>query len=111
MTESPEDCVYSLIERAAIEGRRCATNSEIAAHLRKHGFRANSASSIPNIMRRLTRHGRIIVRIYGHNWRDVVICEGPHADKSTMPPKHGGRPHTIIDLAERAKRDAHKWHH
>lgn len=110
MKATKEECVYGLIERAAIEGRRCPKNSEIAEYLRWHIFPECSASSIPGYMRRLIREGRIIVRVYGHNWRDVIIVKGPHSGKRTLPPPHGGKPYIVIDASERAKRDAKKWH-
>lgn len=61
---------------------------------------------MPGFFRRLTRDGRIIIRVYGGNWRDIVIRKGPHAGKATQPPPHGGEPHIMIDQIARAKRDA-----
>jgi hypothetical protein len=52
-------------------------------------------------MGKLTRKGEIVVRVYGTNWRDVTICTGLHADKTTEPPPHGGKPHTILSAAGR----------
>ena len=99
-----DERVFSLLEKAAAAGERCPTNAAIAVQIRDCGFRI-AAGSIPTIMRRLTRQGRIIVRVYGNNWRGITICTGPHANKSTLEPPHGGKPHLIIDLAERAERD------
>ena len=103
--------VYALVERAAKEGRRCPTNAEIAAHLNKSGLaKPVAASSIPDIFRQLIRQGLVTVRIYGNNWRDVVILRGPHAGKVTLPPPHGGKPHIVINQAERERRDkAARW--
>lgn len=103
--------VYALVERAARNGRRCPTNAEIAAELNKAGLtKAVSPGSIPGVFRQLIRRGQITVRIYGNNWRDVVILEGPHAGKVTLPPPHGGKPHIVIDQAERERRDkAARW--
>ena len=98
--------VYSLVERAAIEGRRCPTNAEIAAYLSKSGLTTPLAgSSIPEYFRRLILQGLITVRIYAKNWRDVIILQGPHAGKTTLPPPHGGKPYAVIDQAERERRD------
>ncbi len=36
--EDREARIYSLVERAAIEGRRCPTNAEIAVYLKESGF-------------------------------------------------------------------------
>jgi hypothetical protein len=61
-------------------------------------------------MRILVRQGRIVIRVYGGNWRDVLICAGRQAGKSTAPAPHGGRPHIVIDATERARRDSQpKW--
>jgi hypothetical protein len=54
-------------------------------------------------MKVLTRQGRIVVRIYGKNWRDVTICTGPNAEKTTMPPPHGGEPYMVINATGRAR--------
>ena len=103
--------VYKLIEQAAANGDRCPTNVTIAAALNKSGSNNSiAASSVPSILQRLVRSGMITIRIYGHNWRDICILSGPHAGKLTMPPPHGGKPHTIIDLEERLRRDkAPRW--
>jgi len=103
--------VYALVERAAAEGRRCPTNAKIAADLNKSGLtKPVAASSIPGVFRQLIRRGLVTVRIYGNNWRDVVILQGPHAGKATLPPSHGGKPHIVIDQAERERRDrAARW--
>jgi hypothetical protein len=96
--------VFTLVERAAIEGRRCPTNPEIAAYLRQQGVKA-AAGSIPGLLRILVRENRIVVRVYASNWRDITICEGPHKGKATLPPSHGNDPYIVIDAAERARRD------
>jgi len=95
-----------MIELAANEGRRCPTNADIANDLNASGItKSVAASSIPSIIQRLIRRGLVTVRIYGHNWRDVMILEGTHAAKATLPPPHGGKPYIIIDQAERERRD------
>ena len=89
--------VYALVERAAIEGRRCPTNAEIADDLNKSGLiKPVAAASIPGVFRKLIQRRLVTVRIYGHNWRDVVIIKGPHAGKTTLPPPHGGKPYRIL---------------
>lgn len=105
MDDARTDWVFGVLERAAVEGQRCPTNPEIAACLQKNGVRA-AAGSIPGVLRALVREGRIVVRVYGGNWRDVVIVTGPHAGKSTKGPPHGGKPYSVIDAAERTKRDS-----
>jgi|SRR5579885_2618950 len=109
MQDARADHVFSLLERAVEEHQRCPTNPEIAADLERHGYRA-AAGTIPGLMRNLVRQGRIIIRVYGGNWRDIVICTGPHRGKSTAAAPHGGKPHTVIDATERARRDSQpKW--
>ena len=98
--------VYALIERAAAEGRRCPTNSDIAANLNNSRLtKAVAASSMPGVFQQLIRRGLVTVRIYGNNWRDAVILNGPHARKATLPPPHGGKPYTVLDQPERERRD------
>jgi len=103
--------VYTLVERAARARRRCPRNAEIAAELNRSGLtKAAVAGSVPGVFRQLIRQGLITVRIYKNNWRDVVILQGPHAGKSTLPPPHGGKPHIVIEQAERERRDkAARW--
>jgi hypothetical protein len=104
-----DDRVFALLEAAARAGHRCPTNPELAAFLSSHGDPI-APSSVPKIIGRLVKGGRIIVRIYGHNWRDVVIQTGRHASKTTMAPPSGGQPYIVIDAAERTKRDAAAAH-
>jgi hypothetical protein len=105
------DLVFSLIEKAVADGARCPTNADIAAYLRTFGL-PSAPTSIPDIMRRLTREERLIVRVYARNWRDVVVLSGPYAGRATKPPPHGGKPYAVIDAKERRRRDAHgNWPH
>jgi hypothetical protein len=98
--------LYALIEKAASEGRRCPTNAEIATHFRQTGVAKHATpSGIPRLINQLIRRGLITVRIYGNNWRDVIILQGRHAGMTTSPPPHGGKPHLIIDPSERERRD------
>lgn len=110
MGDTREDRVFALLETAAREGHRCPTNPELAAALSSQGDPIAS-SSVPKIIGRLVRGGRIIVRVYGHNWRDVVIQSGRHAGKTTMAPPSGGEPYIVIDAAERTKRDTASQRH
>lgn len=101
-----EDVVFGILERAASEGRRCPTNIEVANEINfllKNTRRA--ATSIPAIIQALVRRGLITVRIYGHNFREVVILEGPLAGKTTQRSPDGWEPYIIIDKAERDRRD------
>jgi hypothetical protein len=100
-----EDLIFGLVEKAAAERRRCPTNPEIAEFLRTQGFPA-AFSSVPKMIGRLVKAGRMIVRVYGHNWRDITICTGHQAGKATIGPPNGGDPYILIDEAGRAKRDA-----
>jgi hypothetical protein len=98
--------VYALVERAVVEGKRCPTNAEIAADLNKSGLtKPIAATSVPGVFRQLIRRGMVTVRVYGNNWRDVVILQGTNAGKATLPPPHGGKPHIVLDPDERARRD------
>src|SRR5260370_13330253 len=96
MTESRQTRVFDLLEEAASKGLRCPTNPDIAAYLSERGFRT-AASAVPAIVRLLTREGRLTVRVYGNNWRDVTICSGPHAGKTSIPPPHRANPYLVID--------------
>lgn len=104
--DSKEAQVFTLIEQAAMGGCRCPTNAEIADHLNALGiWRPVGVSGIPKILQQLVRQGFVTIRIYGLNWRDVVILQGQHAGKMTLPPPHGGKPYIVIDQAERERRD------
>jgi hypothetical protein len=102
MAETAGDCLFALLQQVAAGGQRCPTNADITAYLRERGFR----TAPRDILKCLTREGRVIVRVYANNWRDVVIATGPHTGKTTMPPPHHGKPYIVIDAIERAKRDA-----
>lgn len=101
-----ESGVLAMVERTASEGRRCPTNPEISDDFNELGITESvAASSIPGIFRQLIRRGLITVRVYGNNWRDVVILQGPRAGKVTLPPPHGGKPHIVIDKVGGERRD------
>lgn len=95
--ELRDHLVLAMFERAAAEGLRCPTNTEIAAHLRGRGYRTTGTGSVPDVTRRLISQGRIVVRVYGHNWRTVTICSGPQAGQVTLGPPHGGLPYRLLE--------------
>jgi hypothetical protein len=97
--------VLAIVEKAAANGERCPTNPEIATRLQDQGI-ALRPSSIPNVLRELTRAGQIVTYVYGKNYRAIKICIGPQAGKSTAPPAHDSPPYIIIDANERNKRDS-----
>lgn len=74
---------FAVIERAAIEGRRCPENLT-------HGVTSPAVTA-------LARAGRIRIEIYFHNWRVVTILEGEHRGKTTAAcPKKGAMPYRTI---------------
>jgi hypothetical protein len=96
MKRAAAELIYAALEKAAAEGERCPTNAEFAAELSKRGMKI-APQTIPSIVKRLTIEGRIIVQIYGGNWRQVTICAGAHTGEKTLPPAHGGEPYIVID--------------
>jgi len=89
------DSVFNLLQAAAVAGLRCPTNRDIAEALQgQHG--KLSPGSIPEITSHLAREGRIVIRLYGHNWREVVIGDGLHAGASTLAPPGEATPYKII---------------
>jgi hypothetical protein len=104
-TASPiiEQKLFAILEGAAASGQRCPTNPQIADSLSKGGYQIGY-TSVPAFMKKLTNQGRIEVRVYGNNWREVRICIGPNSGKATMPPPHGGQPHLILTAAGRIPR-------
>jgi hypothetical protein len=97
-----EDLVFAMLQKAAASGCRCPTNPEIAAYLSEHGCQI-AATTIPSVMKNLTRQGRVVVRLYGKNWRAVTICTGTNTDKTTMTPPHGGEPYLVITATGRTR--------
>lgn len=92
--------LLKLIEEAVLHKRRCPKNQELAEQLSRQGISV-AGQTIPGLMRKLVQEGRLVVRIYGNNWRDIEICEGPLAGRTTLPPPHGGKPHTVLDRGGR----------
>src|SRR5579872_4249716 len=75
--------VFQMFAHAAAHGLRCPGNEE-------NGFRPQDVTA-------LALQGRIIVHIFGYNWRVVGILEEPYLGKWTAPdPKHG-RLYRIVD--------------
>lgn len=98
-----EERVFAILESAAASGQRCPTNPQIAEYLAKSGCRVGY-TSVPAFVKKLTKHGQIEVRVYGSNWREVKICVGPSAGKTTMAPPHGGQPYLVLSAAGRTPR-------
>jgi hypothetical protein len=103
MTDTKAERVYAVLQTAATRGARCPTNEAIAQHLCSESI-AVSAGSVPGLVSQLARDGRIVVRLYGHNWREVMICEGRHKGKQTLPPLIAGKPWRVIGVLD--SRDA-----
>lgn len=76
--------VFAVLEKAAIEGKRCPEN-----------FGPEGVTS--DVVSALARAGRIKVEISGHNWRQVHILEGSHAGKSTAPNPRGYAVYVVVD--------------
>jgi hypothetical protein len=101
VAKTKDDYVFSALEEAAAAGERCPTNIQLATFLNQRGFERAAGSSIPQIVGRLAKQGRVVVRIYGKNYRDVLICTGEHAGRITQPPPHGGAPYLMLDAQGR----------
>lgn len=80
---------FALIERAAIEGKRCPTNRSA------ENPTGELASGITGA---LVKAGRIRIEVYAHNWRVVEILKGPFAGKRTAasPYKGSGKPYLVL---------------
>jgi hypothetical protein len=105
MESGRAECLFRMLERAAANDEPCPTNPQIAAELQKHGYRVRPGS-ISSPLQDLVRQGRIVIRLYGGNFRQIVICTGETAGKSTKGPSRRQNPYAIIDAAERARRDS-----
>lgn len=84
------EAIFDWIVETARAGGRCPTNPEISDRFPAIG---DGAGVLPG----LARDGRLIVRIYGRNWRDVEITTGPAKGLRTAPPPHGGQPYRVIE--------------
>lgn len=101
MAKVRQDFVFSLLEQAAAAGERCPTNIQLASLLKRGGFGRAAASSMPQIVGSLVKQGLVVVRIYGRNYRDVLICSGEQRGLATRSPPHGGVPYVILDVKGR----------
>lgn len=95
LTAPPTDLVFGLLEAAATTGARCPTNAAICDVLQAQGVMI-AAGTVPGIISALAKERRIEVRLYGHNWREVVIQSGPRAGQATQGPPGGGCPWRVI---------------
>jgi hypothetical protein len=68
--------VFAFLENAAAHEDWCPTNPGFALELSKRGINL-ALQSIPGVFRKPIRAGLITVRLYGHNWREVIIQRGP----------------------------------
>jgi hypothetical protein len=96
MDDAKADCVFRILDATATHGARCPTNESIAGQLRSEGIEV-WAGTIPGIVSQLARDGRIVVRIYSHNYRETVICGGGRPQgKGTLPPPDGRKPYRVV---------------
>lgn len=73
---------FRLLEEAAASGERCPMSNP-------HGpIHSDSIG-------RLVSAKRIRSEVYRHNWRVVIILDGPHKGKSTAAPPSGGSPYLV----------------
>jgi hypothetical protein len=106
-----EDKLLSIIGLAAKNGERCPTNWALASLLTTAmGRRVRSGGGIPSSIQNLVRKGKVTVRLFGHNYRQIEILDGKHAGFKTKQPEHDKLPYMTIDMVERLKRDnSPKW--
>lgn len=84
LSQSAIEAAYALIEKAAVEGRRCPQNDDIEG----------GSTTVVG----LAHSGRIRIGIFAHNWRQITILQGEHAGKSTAPaPGNARAPYKTID--------------
>ena len=82
---------FAALEQAAASGARCPITG------------TNGLTS--NLTGALARSGKIRIDVYPHNWRVVTIVSGPHAGKSTAPPKNKDwRPYLTIEQGSEPKK-------
>jgi hypothetical protein len=82
------DTMFDAYLYAAKIGARCPTKAELFQRL---GFNASDAT------KRLAAAGKIVVEIYGRNWRVIEIADGPCKGARTAAPPHGGNPYLTIN--------------
>ena len=89
--------VYHLIEQAAAAGARCPQNDFLLDRLHEKGLPCSGG--IAPILTRLAKAGLISGAVSGHNWRTLMIHQGPYAGMSTRPnPRNGSHAYMIYDL-------------
>jgi hypothetical protein len=91
---APEEFVFALVERAAVEGRRCPTSDEIGLAMRGADVRGMGPVSVTT---RLARAGRLRVEVFAKNYRVITILDGAHAGKSTARHPRYTKPYRVID--------------
>lgn len=85
-TDNPEVLArcFAALERAAVQRLRCPENG--------------TPDMAADVVRELARLGRIRVEIYTHNWRVVVIMDGPNKGSRTAErPGDLSPPWKVID--------------
>lgn len=87
--------VFGLLERAALEGRRCPTLDEIGRAMHEAGVPGGPSGATSA----LARDGRIRVEVFGKNYRVVTILTGPNAGKTTAPHSRYTKPYRVIDAS------------
>jgi hypothetical protein len=100
-----DECVFAVLQAAAVEGRRCPSNGEIAMQVRERGIARIATTTVPGVLQRLVRDGAITIRYFSRHSRQVVLHEGPYAGKATAPPDNKSEPVEVIDAEERKRRD------
>jgi len=83
---------FDLLVAAAVEGRRCPMNGQIADSLAIHGLPVGG-----NIVTELCEHGHIRSYVYALNYGVVEIRTGAHAGKTTAPAARGLEPYKVVD--------------
>jgi hypothetical protein len=78
---------FATLEDCAAKGLRCPFNRDFTGPPEISGQNLSA----------LAREKRIRVEIGKHNWRVVVVLQGPHAGKHTAhPPNERWRPYKIV---------------
>jgi hypothetical protein len=90
------DRAFEMLSAAAASGDRCPMNDVLPG----------AAKSVS----RLAREGKIFVEVYLHNFRRVIILDGPQKGKATAAsPPHRGRaskPYVTVGMEGRRYHDA-----
>lgn len=81
--EPREKRVFDELVTAALEGRRCPTNTELRAKNGEIGV--------------LARAGHIRSEVYERNYRVIEITHGEHKGKRTAEHPKGYKPYRVLD--------------